>query len=49
MNPDSGDTGGILHDDWTTVDRAKLELLATYQWPKLNTATANHSQQQHVA
>lgn len=48
-NPDSGDTGGILHDDWTTVDRAKLELLATYQWPKLNTATVNHSQQQHVA
>lgn len=35
-NPDSGDTGGILNDDWTTVDRAKLELLASYQWPKLH-------------
>ena len=33
-NPDSGDTGGILEDDWQTVDRAKLELLQTYQWPR---------------
>ena len=33
-NPDSGDTGGILKDDWRTVDRAKLDLLATYQWPR---------------
>ena len=34
-NPDSGDTGGILKDDWQTVDRAKLDLLATYQAPPL--------------
>jgi endoglucanase len=27
LNPNSGDTGGILRDDWTSVDRAKLELL----------------------
>lgn len=33
-NPDSGDTGGILKDDWQTVDKAKLDLLATYQWPR---------------
>jgi endoglucanase len=34
-NPDSGDTGGILKDDWQTVDTAKLELLGTYQCPRL--------------
>jgi endoglucanase len=28
LNPDSGDTGGILRDDWTTVDRPKMDLLA---------------------
>ena len=47
-NPDSGDTGGILKDDWTTIDRDKLDLLATYQRPKLKTAV-NHSPQQHAA
>jgi endoglucanase len=35
-NPDSGDTGGVLRDDWTTVDSAKLAMLATYQWPRLS-------------
>ena len=39
-NPDSGDTGGILKDDWTTIDRTKLDVLSTYQWPKLRRATA---------
>jgi endoglucanase len=34
-NPDSGDTGGILKYDWTTVDRARLDLLRSYQWPML--------------
>lgn len=32
-NPNSGDTGGILLDDWQTLDRAKLNILAAYQWP----------------
>ena len=32
-NPDSGDTGGVLEDDWKTVDPAKLALLATDQQP----------------
>jgi endoglucanase len=27
LNPDSGDTGGILNNDWTTVDEPKLALL----------------------
>ncbi|WP_431284388.1 Calx-beta domain-containing protein [Humitalea sp. 24SJ18S-53] len=26
-NPNSGDTGGILNDDWTTVNQAKLDAL----------------------
>ena len=34
-NPDSGDTGGILNDDWTTVNAAKLDMLHSYQWPRL--------------
>jgi endoglucanase len=33
-NPDSGDTGGLLNDDWTTVDQAKLAMLATHLGPK---------------
>jgi endoglucanase len=37
-NPNSGDTGGILNDDWTTVDQTKQSLLSTIQcgggpWP----------------
>jgi endoglucanase len=32
-NPNSGDTGGILEDDWTTLDPAKLAILRAYQWP----------------
>jgi endoglucanase len=35
-NPNSGDTGGILQDDWSTLDRAKLSILAAYQWPLLD-------------
>jgi endoglucanase len=34
-NPDSGDTGGILKNDWTTVDQARLNILRAYQWPML--------------
>ena len=34
-NPNSGDTGGVLKDDWSTIDQAKLGILAAYQWPKL--------------
>jgi len=34
-NPNSGDTGGVLQDDWTTLDQAKLSILRAYQWPLL--------------
>lgn len=27
LNPNSGDTGGLLNDDWTTVNKGKLDLL----------------------
>ena len=32
-NPDSGDTGGILNDDWTTVNTTKDAYLATIKAP----------------
>jgi len=35
-NPDSADTGGLLNSDWTTLDQAKLRILATYQAPLLD-------------
>ena len=35
-NPDSGDTGGILEDDWRTVNTAKMRVLSAYQWPMLD-------------
>ena len=31
INPDSGDTGGLLGYDWVTPDIPKLNLLATVQ------------------
>jgi endoglucanase len=30
FNPNSGDTGGILQDDWVSVDDAKMSYLAPY-------------------
>jgi endoglucanase len=32
-NPDSADTGGVLENDWQTVNKAKLDMLRTYQAP----------------
>lgn len=31
-NPNSGDTGGILHDDWTNVQQAKMNALVPVQF-----------------
>ena len=33
LNPDSSDTGGVLGNDWQTMDAAKMRLLHTYQSP----------------
>ncbi len=32
-NPDSGDTGGVVGEDWSTVDQGKLGMLKQYQAP----------------
>ena len=32
-NPNSGDTGGIVNDDWTTVNQAKQAILQPYLIP----------------
>ncbi len=32
-NPDSSDTGGILNDDWTTVNQAKQDALTPIEFP----------------
>jgi endoglucanase len=33
LNPNSGDTGGILTDDWTTVNQWKMDVLKPYLQP----------------
>jgi endoglucanase len=33
LNPDSGDTGGLLLDDWTQVDPVKQQILKQIQYP----------------
>jgi endoglucanase len=38
-NPNSGDTGGILNDDWTTVNQAKHSRLVPIQFPLTGTST----------
>ncbi|HCP73827.1 MAG TPA: hypothetical protein DIU08_04210, partial [Ktedonobacter sp.] len=38
-NPDSGDTGGILNDDWTTVNQAKEARLTAIMYPLSATST----------
>ncbi len=43
-NPNSGDTGGILEDDWQTVNRVKMDILSAYQWPLLGQPAAPVSQ-----
>ena len=35
LNPNSGDTGGLLLDDWTTVNQAKQDILSQIQYPFL--------------
>jgi endoglucanase len=34
-NPDSGDTGGVVGEDWSTPDQAKLKMLQSYQAPQV--------------
>src|SRR5216683_3252617 len=48
-NPNSGDTGGILNDDWTTLNQAKLAILQAYQWPLLGSPEPADAAQAIVA
>lgn len=41
-NPNSGDTGGILNDDWTTVRQDKVNLLQAF-WASSDTTPSNPS------
>ena len=38
LNPNSGDTGGLLEDDWVTIHPRKQALLKTYQGKRLENA-----------
>jgi aryl-phospho-beta-D-glucosidase BglC (GH1 family) len=40
LNPNSGDTGGILKDDWTTVDTAKMAYIQASQAPLIGSGAA---------
>ena len=44
-NADSGDTGGILNNDWKTINRSKMDVLSAYQWPLLGRAQTGSSNQ----
>ena len=35
LNPNSGDTGGLLLDDWQSIDTEKQDLLSDYQFPSI--------------
>ena len=37
-NPDSGDTGGIVSDDWNTVNEAKQSIIGPYLVPPVSAA-----------
>jgi endoglucanase len=39
LNPDSGDTGGLLLDDWLSVHQEKQDVLKTIQYPFINSGT----------
>ncbi|MGW6496663.1 cellulase family glycosylhydrolase [Nonomuraea angiospora] len=43
-NPNSGDTGGILNDDWTTVNQAKQAILQPYLIPPTGGGTGQPSE-----
>lgn len=36
LNPNSGDTGGVLKNDWKSIDKNKMKMLSKYQTPLLS-------------
>jgi len=41
LNPNSGDTGGLLLDDWQSIDTDKQNLLSDYQFPSIGGEAPN--------
>jgi endoglucanase len=39
LNPNSGDTGGLLLDNWVSVHKEKQDLLKTMQYPFINSGS----------
>jgi aryl-phospho-beta-D-glucosidase BglC (GH1 family) len=39
LNPNSGDTGGLLLDNWVSVHKEKQDLLKTIQYPFINSGS----------
>jgi aryl-phospho-beta-D-glucosidase BglC (GH1 family) len=46
LNPNSGDTGGLLGNDWTTPEQWKVDMLKPYMAPFLNLTTSVSQPQQ---
>ena len=40
LNPNSGDTGGLLLDDWTGVDTVKQDILKQIQYPMIGSPSS---------
>ncbi len=49
MNPNSGDTGGILADDWSTVNEWKMDLLRPYFAPRIPNVIGGNSNNAPIA
>ncbi len=49
MNPNSGDTGGILADDWSTVNQWKMDVLKPHFAPLIPNVIGGNANQPPVA
>jgi endoglucanase len=49
LNPNSGDTGGILTDDWTTINQWKMDVLKPYLQPMIPNVVNTGSNQAPIA
>jgi len=38
-----------VKDDWSTIDRSKLDGLSSYQWPRLGQAMARPAGERYAA
>ncbi|WP_109302424.1 cellulase family glycosylhydrolase [Aquimarina sp. AU474] len=49
MNPNSGDTGGILADDWSTVNQWKMDILKTHFAPLIPNVVGGNGNRPPIA